>query len=265
MPIRKDLNVYVWQDVPNWGDQLGLYLIQYYVSHKYETHAVDDIKKADIIGLGSTLHHIPEGWKGIIAGTGRISNEKPVGLLPSPIILGVRGYYSLDRPIIGLENGVFGDPGLITSRIITGSFQEPADIGIIPHWSDTALKYDSRFYGPWTTKFINPFRTIWEVIWDIMVCKKIVTSSLHGAVIADAYGIPRRIVPARSMLANPHEGGMFKFKDYMSALDMPYVPEVLDRPDQDRVTQVQDDILAMYKSLPDILDANYTNIHNSNS
>lgn len=261
----KKISIYVWQDVPNWGDQLGYDLLSSFLGDRGSK--VDKVADADIVGIGSTLAHIPVNWSGIVAGPGLLKQTS--WNLPMANILGIRGkltargnfFYKFSAQ---RANVFIGDPGLITPQVLDLSwhqkFKERADIGILPHWSDTALKWDSRLYGPWKTRFINPFRSPRDVISDIITCDKLVTSSLHGTVIADAYGIPRRIVPSWTMLNSPYEGGMFKFQDYMSALDMEYQPEVLEKADQVTVEKVQADILRVYKSI-----GTYFNDINSNS
>ncbi len=259
------IRCYLWDDVPNWGDQLGFDLLKHFLSrhsdvveHDLLIVPTNKIKEANIIGLGSTLGHVPHDWSGVIAGSGFLKDSNELQCYPYANIVGVRGYCSNYRVATWQDpNRVYGDPGLITPHLLNNCYSPYYDIGIIPHWSDTALKYDSRFYGPWTTKLINPFQSWRQVVADITNCKKIVTSSLHGTVIADAYGIPRRIVPAWSMIHNPSEGGMFKFKDYMSVLEMEYKPEILERADQNRIEKIQGDILSMYITLPHILDEHF--------
>jgi pyruvyltransferase len=247
------IKVYVWDDVPNWGDQLGFHLFKHFLGH-LNVQQVNKIGNADIVGIGSTISHIPSDWSGVIAGSGLLKPRQ--WKTPNARIVGVRGKLTMANSN-NLHPGFVGDPALITPDVINPEFapyydKDPhgrADIGVLPHWSDTALKYDSRFLGPWKTKLISPFQHPYDVIRQIMSCDKLVTSSLHGTIIADAYGIPRRIVPSWTMLNSPYEGGMFKFEDYMSALDMSYHPEVLEKADQTTVAKVQNDIFNVYLEL----------------
>jgi hypothetical protein len=59
-----------------------------------------------------------------------------------------------------------------------------------------------------------------EVIADIGSCERIVASSLHGLIVADSFGIPRRAERFDKM-TSPHEGGEFKYQDYGSAISQP--------------------------------------------
>lgn len=241
------IKVYVWQDVPNWGDLLGFELAKFFLPGK-DLEMTDIASESDLITIGSTVSHLPADYKGVIAGTGALSGTRYYPAwrrLPDATVLGLRGHKT---PLRTDEPVVYGDPGLIAPFIYRfAGVSQKHDIGIIPHWSDTVLRWDSRFRGEWDTYFINPFQPVWKVITDIRACKKLVTSSLHGMIIADAYQIPRRVVPARSM---KYDGGLFKFEDYSSALGMEFEPEVLVKADKDKVEQVQSDILRYYKTLP---------------
>ena len=53
-----------------------------------------------------------------------------------------------------------------------------------------------------------------DVCRDISGCERILSSSLHGLIIADSFSIPNR----RIGFYNNLKGGDFKFEDYASAL-----------------------------------------------
>ena len=86
------------------------------------------------------------------------------------------------------------------------------ELGVIPHHTDTTLASRPKWYGAWKTEVINPACDPLAVVKMIGRCQRVVTSSLHGLIIADAFGITRRFEP------NPHatryEVGMFMFTDY---------------------------------------------------
>jgi pyruvyltransferase len=88
------------------------------------------------------------------------------------------------------------------------------EIGIIPHYVDQK--------HPWVTsktavpgvKFINILGDIDTVVNEILSCDMIISSSLHGVIAADAYGIPSVWVEFSDKVL----GNGFKFKDYFMSV-----------------------------------------------
>jgi len=52
-----------------------------------------------------------------------------------------------------------------------------------------------------------------DVVAEISKCEAVLSSSLHGLVVADSFGIPNRRAVASDLLT----GGDYKFRDYYSA------------------------------------------------
>jgi hypothetical protein len=128
--------------------------------------------------------------------------------IPKAKIMAIRGPLSAR----GLQGDfALGDPGLLASLLITPQAVK-YDIGVIPHWSDTELM--NRFaYGHW----IGPKDGAMRVMTEIAKCRRIVTSSLHGAIVADSLGIPRQLEMAPNL---SKEGNDFKFRDYAASIGM---------------------------------------------
>ncbi|VDM10417.1 unnamed protein product [Wuchereria bancrofti] len=166
--------------------------------------------------VGSILEQIPYEYNGIIAGVGKL-HEKTNISFPNATILGVRG--PLTAKALGIKSNqkvVLADPGLIADELVPLEDKE-YDLGVVPHWTDKTLENNPIFkkYNP---KIIRVTDDPLKVISEIGKCKKIVSSSLHGIILADAFGIPRRIEIAPRMLSHPHqEGGLFKWKDYSAS------------------------------------------------
>jgi pyruvyltransferase len=125
------------------------------------------------------------------------------------------------------------------------------NLGILPHWSDDVLATDPRFakYHPLV---IDPGGDPLDVVRAIGSCHKIVTSSLHGAVVADSFGIPRRIEVAPTF-AKGNEGGMFKFRDYNASVGVPHRVGVTQRAEKQNVETIQHILFDLYDSLGDYL------------
>lgn len=203
---------YYWSAIPNFGDLLTSLLLHRFSGIKAELSLIEHAK---IIGVGSILEHIPYLWNGHILGSGRLFPDSELYFSKSIAkIWGLRGPLSAK----GIKGDfVLGDPGLLADELVTVETKK-YDLGIVPHWSDYRLAYNPTFL-PFDRVVIDPRQDPLTVIRTIGECRKIVSSSLHGLVVADAFGLPRRFEYTSKF---DHEGGLFKFRDYSAALGAPF-------------------------------------------
>ena len=191
----------------NFGDELGGFILDRFGINYQWTEKSD----SDLIVVGSTLDRTPTGWRGTIAGAGN-KHESSIVDLTGCRVLALRGRLTLANVTgLGHQRPVLGDPGLLASLLIE---RPPAkhEVGVVPHWSDTELS--QRFDG----HVIDVRQPPAKVISEIASCERIISSSLHGVVVADSYRIPRRAeLPARAIEKPAQEGGDFKWRDYASA------------------------------------------------
>lgn len=198
---------YWWRRLPNFGDELNWFILKQ-LGVPTEWAAPAD---AELVIVGSILEHLPQRWAGTVCGAGQLHEDTRVDLSHARV-LALRGKLTAER-VTGLPTHtkvVLGDPGLLVPRWVP----QPAakyELGIVPHWSDKTL-HQRYPYG----HLIDPTQPPEQVVAEIARCKRIISSSLHGIVVADAYGIPRQ---AELFPQAVHEGGDFKFRDYASAFD----------------------------------------------
>lgn len=83
-------------------------------------------------------------------------------------------------------------------------------IGVIPHYVDKNNEIITSLPLNAGLKIIDVESNCLEVLSDISSCDYVISSSLHGLICADAYGMPN----ARISLSNKIGGGDFKFNDY---------------------------------------------------
>lgn len=239
------LKLIFWKNnILNYGDLLSPYIIQklsgkkivqknYFVgnlnSHVYNlwrciSHG--DLRLHDrylfpfeenLIGIGSILY--AGNSRSLIWGAGFMSaSEKCRG----GKVYAVRGKYSLEMLKQQQKEGLFikfqeplvlGDPALLLPWLITTSNEKKYEIGIIPHFSE--YEYFCRIYGK-SYHIINlQSDDIEGVTSDITSCKYVLSSSLHGIIVAHAYGIPALWIE-HTGLESYTKG--FKFRDYFSAV-----------------------------------------------
>lgn len=236
---------YWWIGRPNFGDLLTPLLM----AHFCETEVVWALREsADMIMVGSLLDQMPSDWAGLVAGAGQLHAKFLVDL-PRATFLGVRG------PLTAFSLGsrgkdlCIGDPGLLANELVQPTKEHV--LGIVPHWSDIELEFRPEFKS-FDPLIIRPSGDPIEVLRQIGSCRKIVSSSLHGIIVADAFGIPRRTEMAKIFV---REGGDYKFRDHAAAVGVPFKVGVTQQAPryliQDRQHELYDMLIALGKELKD--------------
>ncbi|MGJ8693617.1 MAG: polysaccharide pyruvyl transferase family protein [Thalassotalea sp.] len=105
---------------------------------------------------------------------------------------------------------VFGDPALLAPLLFPIKTEKKYKLGIIPHFVDKESSFFKRTL-PDDVKVIDiETDNIVQFLTEMCECEKIISSSLHGIILADAYSIPS----IRVKFSNAITGGDFKFNDY---------------------------------------------------
>lgn len=240
------IKAYWWKEIPNFGDAIAPLLLERFANIKTEW---DTISRASIASVGSILEHIPPLWDGYILGSGRLLESSRLHLVQmksgvTAKILAIRGPLSA-RGIPG--SFALGDPGILANELV-GPQEKIWDLGVLPHWQDTELvaKYRRLIPKKSTVKVINPAWNPLEVLKLIGSCRRIVTSSLHGMIVADAFGIPRKLEVCKAM---ERDGGVFKFLDYSASIQHELRFGVMQEPQRCRVEDVKYAVYDAYKFL----------------
>ena len=173
-----------WDGHPNFGDDLTPWLLPFYGVHPVHRVA----SRARLAGIGSILEFLPESYDGAIWGSG-LMNEAPHPL-PAARVLAVRG--PLTRELIGAPvDVVLGDPGILVARHVRRR-DVRWDVGLVPHGHHRGHQDFlalARSAGL-RVRVINVHAPAARVIPEIAACDRIITTSLHGLITADAFGIP---------------------------------------------------------------------------
>ena len=164
----------------------------------------------NILAIGSILSSANR--RSIVWGSGFMTaNEK----CKARKIYAVRGKLTavrLKELGYNIADIVYGDPALLLPLLVSPSKQKKYFVGIIPHWCET-----DKFISQYGNQFhIIDMRTdnIKEFVKDLTSCKYIFSSSLHGIIIAHAYGIPALLIEKKE----EKEYGYFKYEDYFSSV-----------------------------------------------
>tara|TARA_B100001287_G_scaffold276730_1_gene289015 strand:+ start:42257 stop:43933 length:1677 start_codon:yes stop_codon:yes gene_type:complete len=139
---------------------------------------------------------------------------------------------------------VYGDPGLLLPLYYKPSVEKKYKLGIIPHvihYKQVVQQYNDRN----DILVIDLATDNVEYIIDIInSCEKIVSSSLHGLIVSDAYNVPNKWVKFNDKI----NGDDTKFYDYFQSVN---------RKDQDYIDCYN------YKRLPDNVTDLIKNVDNN--
>jgi pyruvyltransferase len=205
----------------NWGDLIPFSIVKFFSkSPKLTEQDVFSVKHPNrhytLYSVGSIMLATKPG--GLVWGTGCIM---PGGVgQPPKKIYAVRG--PLTRYELNLKNipcpEVYGDPALLYSKMYFPKINKKYKYGIIPHYIEyftpehNAIIKNLENQG---IKIIDICAGKKQFINELLEVEKVISSSLHGLIAADAYGIPN----ARVNISNRLVGGHFKFKDYYMSVN----------------------------------------------
>jgi pyruvyltransferase len=215
----------------NFGDELSPLLLRYVTGFDVVRAGYLD---ADVLGLGSILNKsmrlkykaifelrrsVFRRRKPIVWGAGLIK-AFPHKKLDFLDFRAVRGTLTSDTLSCG--EVPLGDPGLLVSEY----FQEREKkhfVGIVPHFLDKdAPELTELLEGVPHAKLISVEDDPVKILRDISECEVVLSSSLHGLIVADAFGMPN----FRLKLGDRLKGGDFKFNDYCTAIHRPDISPI---------------------------------------
>lgn len=209
----------------NFGDYLAQWIPQQ-LGHEVEL-VESDCNEDHIAITGSILNHTNEHctvWgAGIARESDSIGNPKQ--------ILATRGHLSRAKAEAqGYTVQAVGDPCLLLPDFYIPIGKKECKLAIIPHFADyydAMQKYRDVFDkdGP-VCNIVNLLQFPYKVIHDVITCEYAISSSLHGLILAHAYGIPCRWVEFGDKVL----GDGFKFRDYFSSVGISQEPLDLREP-----------------------------------
>ncbi len=247
--LANDKIIYAsWCLSDNFGDKLTPYLIEK-ISGKKCVWSPPDSDILKYVVTGSILN-----WdmKNAIAwGAGIASRDDKAGI--EKVVM-VRGLISKYAAILrGVENEItVGDPALLLPNFYLPKTGKKYRLGIFPHYVDTdVVSYNLLSRFPEDVVLINPLAGIEEII-DLMCnCGNIVSSSLHGLIVADAYSIPSRWVKFSDRIL----GDGTKFMDYYSSIGYDIATRPVDlRNDLSAVFSVECDLKQLKIDIGKMMD-----------
>jgi len=212
----------------NYGDLLGKYLVEKISKKKvvwvFPKHfSLFNYFKPIYVTAGSILSHVNENC--IVWGSGIIQSDQ---LVKKAKFLAVRGPQTRKRLLeLGYElTEVYGDPALLLPTYYFPMILKKYKIGIVPHYND--YKEVKEWYkNEDAVKVIDLMTLDIESTTDeFLECENIISSSLHGLIVAHAYNIPAIWVKFSDKLF----GDGIKFQDYFESVGINnYIPNNINR------------------------------------
>jgi pyruvyltransferase len=200
----------------NFGDMLVPIILRFLTNNKYNIEYVIRDIQGKLLCIGSELASgVVLQENDVIFGYGA-KLEKPIDIPKGVEILSVRG--PLTRELINIDNvpEIYGDPAILMPLIYSaGSAVCKYRIGIIPHYVDKPL-FNHLLLSD-DTILIDINQSPYDVIQQILSCDIILSTSLHGAIVAEAYG--KKVVWLQA--SNKIGGFIFKWLDYLVSTGRP--------------------------------------------
>lgn len=176
-----------WFTSHNYGDNLNHYILSRISKNSVVFAEINDPCKK-IVAIGTILNWCDENSIAWGAGLG----DRTHFINPAADVRAVRGPLTRKRVAeIGIDiPEVYGDPALLMPFIYTPPVKKRYRLGIIPHYVDQIKVFDEYEKAGKDTLLIDILDTPERVTDAIASCEYIISSSLHGIIVAHAYNIP---------------------------------------------------------------------------
>lgn len=177
----------------NFGELIGPFLYEKLTGVEPWHRSPDDFSRSSVyMSVGSILSMCAANaivWgSGILSRDAKFTRPWRVSAVRGPLSYEAFRRQGYDCP------QVFGDPAILLPLVLPRTGGAPTyDVGVIPHFFDHAVVSAQTVAAPGTL-FIDVRYPIEQVVEQICSCRQIVSSSLHGIIVAHAYGVPARWV-----------------------------------------------------------------------
>lgn len=229
------MRLYYYSKGSNFGDVINPYILENIFLQKCVPATPDD---AELFMIGSILEktlvkkhrvflRIQHSFKKTLTvwSSGFIRDDIAGKCISRKLnVCALRGKLSLEllEKVTNQKfNTVLGDGGLLIPRLFQELPAKKYQVGIVPHFVDENLpeviEIQKKTPG---SVVISPLGDPMVCAAKIAECETIISSSLHGLIAADAFGIPS----CQLVISNNIVGGQFKYDDYYSAFGLKSSP-----------------------------------------
>lgn len=201
----------------NYGDLLTPFLLS---GLRIRYRKANGHSTADAIMVGSIARFARSGMR--VMGSGFIHESDPV--CNKARYLWVRGPLSRGKILAagGACPEIYGDAAWLLPELIKPA-DKLHDVGLVPHYVDHADMVAMNTGMPVVDLLQPDIRAVTNAITSF---RTVISSSLHGVIVAHAYGIPAAWVPVSDRL----KGDGFKFRDHYASIGLDAIPSTMDNP-----------------------------------
>lgn len=193
----------------NFGDDLSKVVVSLMLAARGMTLLDEAQTDRQLLAIGSVLHFAKDGATVWGSGINGKIGEHRYGFT-SLDVRAVRGPLTAEalRQRGTMCPDVFGDPALLLPKLCGARFLNKPRQGTIfvPNLNDQLAGVD--YKAPEGVRVVSPMQSWNRCVAEITSAELVLSTSLHGIVVAEAYGIPARMVRL-----SEHEN-TFKYRDY---------------------------------------------------
>jgi hypothetical protein len=195
---------------PNFGDALTPWLIRR-LAGRYPRFAMPHDPEHKFFVCGSIV--ALAGPACTVWGSGLMNRDDPVS--PAARFVAVRGPRTRARVLAcGADcPPVYGDPALLLPRLYAPPAEPRRGPGFVAHFSDRP-RLDEAHMTAQGLRLIDIQQDVETVIDEVAGCEWVMSSSLHGLIVAHTYGVPALWVRLRALPS----GDGTKFADHYESL-----------------------------------------------
>lgn len=229
-----------WFRGDEWSNSLGNFgdwLTPYFLA-KLTRHSIEWVKpdEAELFGCGSILEVVPRDFKGTLFTTGVMHQITARPDLSGARVLALRGPSTV-AAIYGERqvDVLLGDLGLLC-RLVAPEEKKCYEVGYIPHYV---------YEGQNARGHVIDIRGgIEPVMREVARCERIISSSLHGIILADSLGVENQWEYSSRVY-----GKGYKFADYAAAVGEDIEPGVWRLGDQAKIECIATNLERLVKML----------------
>lgn len=199
----------------NWGDYIAPILVRYMTKDLVQYIKSEGFtEENDVYAVIGSILSWQQKPNLSVWGAGLMAEGQSMLVKPKKVYA-VRG--PLTRRLL-LNQGidcpeVYGDPALLFPRFYNPDVEKKYKIGIIPHYVDLNSNWIKSIDRK-DVKILDICSETHDFVDSLKECEKILSSSLHGVIAADAYGIPNMWIKISDKVG----GSGFKFDDYFQSV-----------------------------------------------